>query len=166
MTEPGNFQKPEAVSRRKFEPMRWTLNRASSEFDIDARGLSRRLKRQDIQPGEDGRFSTAQIVSAIFDDRYSEELRKIRLEADRIELANKATRGELIELAVVEREWIEIATDAKTKMLTIPTKLESKLGLTTEQRKAVEAEIDEVLEEISREPNYGSGNEKPVEAEE
>lgn len=87
-----------STAGRKFEPIRWTLERASREFGLDKKTLSGRVKRQGELPGEDGRWSTQQMVRAIYDDLEFERIRKTRAEADGQEMLNRKTAGELVDL--------------------------------------------------------------------
>lgn len=78
---------------------------AGVEFGRDHRALSKRIRREGLEPGEDGCFSTAQICAAVFGDQYSEDLRKTREEADKLEIHNKRSRRELIDAESVYRHF-------------------------------------------------------------
>ena len=59
----------EAPKRRVGRPeqgVRWTVHFASSEFGRDRETLSKLLRAQSIIPGEDGCYSTLQIVRAFY----------------------------------------------------------------------------------------------------
>lgn len=81
---------------RRWEPTRWSISQAASEFGADHRSLTRKLTQSSAEPGSDGRYSTAQIIAALYGDRESEELREIREKADKLAIANRKARGELI----------------------------------------------------------------------
>ena len=85
------------MANKRIKPIRWTLELAGVEFSRDHRALSKRIRREGLEPGEDGCFSTAQICSAVFGDQFSEDLRKTREEADAIEIKNKRSRNELLD---------------------------------------------------------------------
>lgn len=85
------------------KPLRWTLEQAGAEFNKDARALAKRIRREGLEPGEDGKFSTAQICAAVFGDQYSEELRLTREAADEKEIKNKRSRSELLDAERVYR---------------------------------------------------------------
>lgn len=81
---------------RRHEPARWSLDSGSREFGCDWKTLRSRFAKESIEPGADGRYSTAQIIAALYGDRESEELREIREKADKLAIANRKARGELI----------------------------------------------------------------------
>lgn len=81
---------------RRWEPIRWSIGQAAAEFGLDHRTLTKRLARASIEPGGDGRFSTQQVTSVVWGDREAEELRRITEDADKLAIANRKARGELI----------------------------------------------------------------------
>ena len=93
------------MANRRIKPLRWTMELAAVEFGKDHRALSRRIRAANIQPAADGCFSTADITRIIFGDKHSEDLRKVREEADKLELQNKKARGELISADAVYRHF-------------------------------------------------------------
>jgi phage terminase Nu1 subunit (DNA packaging protein) len=142
---------------RKKESIRWTIDRAADEFDIDNRTLTKALTRAGLLAGEDGRWSTSQMVQALFGDHEAEQLRKTREEADKLALANKKTRGELVELDVVGLVWDDIVTRCKSRIMLMPGKLSSRLGLPDAHKKEIEREVDDVLTELATPTQYQSG---------
>jgi AraC-like DNA-binding protein len=84
----------------KFAPIRWTLERASSEFDINPRTLSKRLKATGTEPGKDGKFSTSQIAGAKFSDYDNERTRLTKAQADQAELDLSVSRREVVPVAI------------------------------------------------------------------
>jgi hypothetical protein len=76
--------------------IRWSVELAASEFQIDRKTLSKRIRAGDIRPGADGKFSTEQICAAVFGDYRREQLRELRQRADKLELENQVTRKERI----------------------------------------------------------------------
>jgi hypothetical protein len=83
--------------RSRIQPIRWTIEHAASEFSINPRTLAGRIKTHSILPGDDGKFSTNQICSAVYDEYERERTRKTKEEADTAALANAETRGRLID---------------------------------------------------------------------
>lgn len=86
---------------KEVAKLRWTIERAASEFQIDRKTLTKRIRAGDIEPGEDGKFSTEQICAAVFGDYRSEQLRELRGRADKVELENECTRKERIPMDIV-----------------------------------------------------------------
>ena len=84
------------------KPVRWTRTHAAAEFNLDAATLSKRLLAASIAPGEDGRFSTKQIVGAVFGDRAGALTAKAKAEAENWQLRNEVIRKERIPLDDVE----------------------------------------------------------------
>jgi phage terminase Nu1 subunit (DNA packaging protein) len=70
----------------KSAPIRWTAGVAALEFGMDRRVVAERLRMSGAVPGEDGKFSTRQIVAAIHGDLAGEKLRLMRAQADLAEI--------------------------------------------------------------------------------
>lgn len=90
---------------RKHAPFRWTIEMASSEFGLAHKTMGSRIKAASIEPGTDGRYSTAQIVAAIYGDAESEKLRKLRHEANLLEIEEKERRNQLLPTDDVISVW-------------------------------------------------------------
>jgi hypothetical protein len=58
--------------------------------------LAKYLRREGIQPGSDGKYSTQDIVKGVYGDLRTEQTRETRLRADRFEMENAERRRELI----------------------------------------------------------------------
>ncbi len=92
------------------EKLKWTLEVASSEFDINPRTLSKRMKQGGIEPAfEDRRFSTHQICAAVFGDMDGERLRLVKAQADQAELDLAKARSVVVEADQVLRVFEDIA---------------------------------------------------------
>ena len=63
-------------------PIRWTIGLAAGELGCDRRTLAERIKTSGGVPGEDGKFSTRQIFTALHGDLAGEKLRLVRAQAD------------------------------------------------------------------------------------
>src|SRR5438477_9794256 len=79
-----------------LKPVRWSVERAASEFQLDRKTLTKRIRSGDIRPGTDGKFSTEQICSAVFGDYRREQLREMRGRADKLEIETQTMRKERI----------------------------------------------------------------------
>jgi hypothetical protein len=86
---------------KRITTIRWTVEKAASEFQIDRRTLTKRINGADIRPGKDGRFSTEQICSAVFGDYRREQLREMRARADKLEIENQCIRKERVPICDV-----------------------------------------------------------------
>jgi hypothetical protein len=88
---------------KKITTIRWSVELAASEFQIDRKTLSKRIRAGDIRPGTDGKFSTEQVCAAVFGDYRREQLREIRERANKLELENQVTRKERIPIEVARQ---------------------------------------------------------------
>lgn len=84
--------------------VRWSMRSAAAEFGTSPDTLRTYLRKNSIDPDkEDDRYSTKQIVTALFGDLESEKVRLTRAQADKTEMENRVRSGELIEVtAAVE----------------------------------------------------------------
>ena len=84
------------------------------------------------------------------DDLKAEKLRLARQQADKLELANAAARGELVRSADVEREWANVLRDVRSTMLAVPSRVGSKLAhLTAHDVAEIDSEIKAALEGLA-----------------
>lgn len=95
---------------------RWDGKRAQTEFDIDADTLSKRVKANGIMAGEDGKFSTMQICAAIYGDLESERTRLTKEQANIASLKKDEMLRRLIPAELVERVWMSVLSDLRTKI--------------------------------------------------
>jgi hypothetical protein len=82
------------MNRARF--IKWAVETAATEFDINPRTLRKRLKQLDIKPGPGGKYTTKQICAAVFGDIDGERLRLVREQADCQAIENAQARRELI----------------------------------------------------------------------
>lgn len=76
--------------------------------------------------------------------------RAAEAQAEKLETANAAARRELIPAVEVEREWSAILRDVRGQMLSLPSRLQQRLGhLTTHDITTIDREIRDTLEEIA-----------------
>ena len=78
------------------KPIRWTRQAAAAEFKLDAQTLSNRLVAASIEPAEDEKFSTQQIVAAIFGDLARQKTRNEAAKADLTEMKRDLDERRLI----------------------------------------------------------------------
>lgn len=111
---PSLMDKPSSCSAPNGRPrkvIRWTVEWAASEFGINPRTLSARLKQNGATGGDDLKFSTKQIATAIYGDLEREKIRLTSAEADAQERENKLAIGELIEVAEIQRRFAPIMVE-------------------------------------------------------
>jgi hypothetical protein len=93
--------------------MKWTINKAASEFRCSRETLTRGLRANGHEVAKGNAFTTLQIHSALAGDLKFERVRRERAQADKLEMQNKIRDGQLVELPVAERElyfnlWLPI----------------------------------------------------------
>ena len=98
-------------------PLRWSLNKACSEFSINRKTIERRLVEGNIIAGEDGCFSTQQIMTAVIGDIHGERLLKTRAERESIELKNARARREWLSAVEVHRSLEKVFTVIRQEIL-------------------------------------------------
>jgi hypothetical protein len=87
----------EESKKKVFEPKRWTLAEAGSEFGLSPKTIAQRVKAEGALPGEDGKFSTMEIHAAICGDYERQRTRKTKEDADRSARENAVGRSELVD---------------------------------------------------------------------
>lgn len=97
-------------------PARWTKEVAAREFNINPRTLANRITTFAIEPGNDGMFSTKQICDAVFSDIDAEKLRLTREQADKLELENETSRGNLIHVEELVQRLGKFLSAAKLRI--------------------------------------------------
>jgi hypothetical protein len=97
--------------------LRWSIELASREFDLDHKTLRKRLVAADTVAGPDGCYSTPQITAAIFGDLYDQKLRIAKAQAEKLEIANKVRADELYEAEPIYRAFEAIFTAVRQKIL-------------------------------------------------
>lgn len=84
------------------------------------------------------------------DELKAEKLRLARHQADKLELANAAARGELVRAGDVEREWANVLRDVRSTMLAVSSRVGSKLAhLTAHDIAEIDSEIKAALEGLA-----------------
>lgn len=140
---------PKRSGGRPKASIRWTVEIAAREFGCDRRTLAKNLARESIEPGEDSKFSTAQILAATFGDREAEELREIRERADKIALENRKRRGELLPIEHVYGYFSGVLIAFREKILALPIEQQDKDDILRDFQKI---EYDEIRKTGAFEP--------------
>jgi hypothetical protein len=86
----------EAAPKRFAKTVRWTIHMGGAEFAIDEKTLAARLRRANVLPGEDGKYSTAQIAGAVYGDHKLELIRGAQQENDMREVELARMRREVV----------------------------------------------------------------------
>jgi len=130
-------------------------------FDVDARTIHALRQKgilESVTPRGTAIFDTRAAVAAYLrfsrrsstSDLESEKLRLATAQAEKIELQNAAARGDLIPADNVRREWIGLAADLRAGLLALPSRVASRLGLDRATQAAIDSELRESLDVLSR----------------
>lgn len=130
-------------------------------FDVDVRTIHMLRQKgvlQSITPRGTAFFDTRGAVAAYLrfsrrantSDLESEKLRLATAQAEKIELQNAAARGELIPADVVRHEWVSTAADLRASLLALPSRVASRLGLDRATQAAIDSELREALDVLSK----------------
>jgi phage terminase Nu1 subunit (DNA packaging protein) len=96
------------------------------------------------------------------DSLYEEKTRLTKAQADKVELENAVTEGELMLAAEVGKTWGNVITACKSRLLAIPIKLAHEVSVLDDPiqiQEIIESEIYEALIELSNNIEMG----KPTE---
>ncbi len=89
---------------RPATAIRWTIDHASNEFGPDRRTLTKRLLAASIAAGPDGRYSTRDLIQALYEfDNPRDE--KDREQAANFRLKNEELRRQRIPIDIVNALW-------------------------------------------------------------
>lgn len=107
--------------------------------------------------GGEGRGEVAPGEPEIVDLNYERALlaREQRREK---EIGNAKLRGDLLEMTAVDQAWEMIRSSVRQRIIALPSKIESQSHLEPEPRaklrKILDREIDDVLTELAKPPDY------------
>ncbi len=140
----------------RVKTIRLGVHEAAQGLDCDRKTLASSLKSQGLEAGRDGKFSLLEIFHARFGDQQAEDLLLTRAKRETAETELQKTREQLLPVAMIDRAWEAIVITVRQKFLGMPSKLQSRLGLTETQTKIIEEEIHEALTEQSKKPDYNA----------
>jgi len=136
------------VSAVLEEGVRWSLTNAATEFGCARETLKRGFKQNGIDPdAEDGRFTTAQICTALFGDLNGEKVRLTRAQADRVELENKQAIGLLINVDDAIGAVHQFTFAIRQKILLSSMTDQDKNGLLLELQRIGEMDVNKIGED-------------------
>jgi hypothetical protein len=114
-----SIKKPSIKKRRmsRIASIRLTIETGAAEFEVNPRTLVSRIKAAGILPGDDGRFSIAQIDKAKNGNLEKERTRKMKEDADQAALQNARERRELMDVADFVRRLEPIVVAMKQRIM-------------------------------------------------
>jgi len=92
---------------------------AAREFGCDRKTIAKALARESIEPGEDGKYSTADIIAVTFGDQDAADLRLTLAQAEQIERKNRVAAGRLIDVDAVIRFNEQVAAAMRERVLAL-----------------------------------------------
>lgn len=128
-------------------------------------GLSSRRVQQiaaehGIEKASRGIYDLAKVVRAILaekDKKATPAIERLNAaKASREERKDRQEAGDVIPSAIVIRAWENVITVVKQRMLRIGNNVQSKIGLSEDQRRAVDEEAREGLRELEKKITYSA----------
>lgn len=117
---------------RILKQLRWTIEQASYEFGIDRKTLAKRVKVAGIIPGEDNKFSTANICSAVFTDGEQARAALAVSQKENFDLKNQKLAGTLADCQLFQQVSDDIILILRQKISDAPIPQEVKIQLLKE----------------------------------
>ena len=110
-----NRKRTSEGSGRRLDQVKWTIEKASNgEFPISNKALAASIRSLGLKPLIDGRwYSTGQICEAVFGSFELEKIREMKANADKLELQNAKTRGEIVSTDSVLRIYENLAVNVR-----------------------------------------------------
>lgn len=102
----------------------------------------------------DLRQSVANYIKSIHkradsDTLTQERIRQTKEAADQLAIKNAKAKGELLEAAEVEREWAGILRDVRAALLSLPSRMQQRVGtLTVADVAALDREVRDALNQL------------------
>jgi hypothetical protein len=137
------------------EALRWSIDAAGAEFQVTKMTLRKYLTGIGARPDAAGCFSTPQITAALYGDLHAARVRLARAQYRRISLANAATRGALVDKALLRAMFSRVADSMVSRITASNLSPDEKTDLLKELS-SVPVSIDGIAVEQSRLP-HGDG---------
>lgn len=112
---------------------------ASTEFGVTTDLIGRRLKGENIIPGEDKCYSTRDIARALFGNYDRHRARKMESEAEKWELETAITRKELVKTDKVVNQFHSFCIELRQLIMGSSLPHEEKEDLLTSMAKAAQS---------------------------
>lgn len=100
----------------KINAIKWTVSKASTEFGLDSKTITKRLKALEVDPNSKV-LTTKQICAAIFGDMAGQKLRETTHRANLLAIEEKQEIGELIPRINAVRLWSEVIALLREKIM-------------------------------------------------
>ena len=104
MTSPTQRRRGRPAGHIKYDAnglIRWSLHGAARELNVHRERLARRQRVLGIEPGEDGYFSSKDIIAMVHSDKEAEQIRLIAAQRQKLERENQEAEAEFIPVETV-----------------------------------------------------------------
>ena len=132
-------------------PLRWSPEAAAPELGVSHVTIRAALARGSERPGEDGLYSTGQLVAAIYGSMFAEKLKTQVAIRKRIELKNRIARGTLVDRAALTSMFSQVASAMTSRIAASSLTRDEQADLLRELA-SVPISIDGIAAEQSRLP--------------
>ncbi len=86
----------------------------------------------------------------------AEKLRVAAGQADKLDIQNQKSRGELIPANAVRAEWLSVAADLRARLLAVPSRVAAKLSLDRPATAALDVELRRAMQALSETVSEGA----------
>lgn len=101
--------------------IRWTLLKAAQESGVTRETIRRGLRRDGIEPGPDGCYSTRQILQAVHGDLEAERIRETRARAELLEMEAAEKRRTLVSMEEVAKIYANALVPIRQHLNALPS---------------------------------------------
>lgn len=127
----------------------WVKRDEDNFIDADKADKAWASRSRPRADGQSGGGAPADAIDE--DDYYLHRARKERASADKLELANAQTRGELVDRAAIEAAWQSLGTLIRERLTALPARLASRVAHIDDEHQVtllMRVEIETVLNEL------------------
>jgi hypothetical protein len=143
--------------------LRWSLDSAARELAMSPNTLQKVLNQASVTAGEDGCFSTAQLMSGVYGRMHEEKLKVQQQLARRYELANRVAEGELLNRASITAGLASLADAITCRIRYSKLNRSEQDDLLTELSSIPVIVSDAVSRQAKRQPRRSKNGEAPKE---
>lgn len=129
--------------------MKWTLKKGSVEFDVHTDTLAKRLRAAGFNIGKGQRYTTLQIMEALFGDLEKERIRLTRAQADVAEVDRQETLEALVPKEVERASLASVLVPLRSQLLAMSAAVSPVCDTPEAAAKAISAEVHRILASIS-----------------
>jgi hypothetical protein len=137
--------------------LRWSIDRAASEFKLAANTLRKILNQGGAEADAGGCFSTEQITRCVFGDLHSEKLRKELQLVRKYEIENQISEASLLNRTEIAKGLAAVADAMTSRIMASDVSRSVKEDLLADLA-GVPLVLREVADKQTKLPRGGNGN--------